>query len=107
MITFCENITKSMGEQFSCSEFNGFIKVKTPYLYPDGDVIDIFVKYKDSGFILTDLGETIRWLLTHSISDFLSEKKDQQIADSLIIYQVETKECSLKNVIMLKIYQLR
>ncbi len=75
MINICENITKSMGEQFSCSEFKEFIMVKTPYLYPDGDVIDIFVKYKDSGFILTDLGETIRWLLTNSISDSLSEKK--------------------------------
>lgn len=78
-----------MGEQFTCSDFDEFTKIQTPYLYPDGDVVDIFVKYQDSGFILTDLGETIGWLLTNSISNSLSEKKDELIKDSLIIYQVE------------------
>ncbi len=89
MITLCEEIKKQIGGQFICSDFNDFTKVRTPYLYPDGDVIDIFVKYKDSGFILTDLGETIAWLMLRSISNSLTSKEDNMIEDLISIYQVE------------------
>lgn len=89
MITICDNINKYIGRQFTCTNFNGFIKVQTPYLYPDGDIIDVFVKSSDSGLILTDLGETIAWLSSHSISHSLSERKNQLIEDLIFMYQVE------------------
>lgn len=73
--------------KFTCSTFNkDFWLVKTPYLYPDNDVIDIFIKEKEEGLLLTDLGETIGWLLNRSISDSLN---DQFIADTLAIYNVQ------------------
>lgn len=89
MITVCDDINKYIGRQFICSNFNRFIKVQTPYLYPDGDIVDIFVKSNDSGLILTDLGETIAWLSSQSISHSLSERKNQLIEDLIFMYQVE------------------
>jgi hypothetical protein len=81
MVDTLENI------KFTCSTFDkDFWQVKTLYLYPDNDVIDIFIKKKEDGLLLTDLGETIRWLLNQLISDSLN---DQFIADTLDIYNIQ------------------
>jgi hypothetical protein len=72
---------------FTYSKFNkDFWLVKTHYLYPDNDIIDIFVKEEKGGLLLTDLGETIRWLLNQLISDSLN---DQFIAKTLDIYNIQ------------------
>lgn len=89
MITLCDKINRDIGKQFICSDFNEFIKVETPYLYPDGDMVDVFIKYQDSGLILTDLGETIAWLSSQSISNSLSDKKNQLIEKIIQMYKVE------------------
>ena len=31
-----------MGELFTCAPLNGYTRIRTPFLYPDGDVIDLF-----------------------------------------------------------------
>ncbi len=41
-LTPCEQITEKIGELFTCSDLNGYIRIRTPFLYPDGDVIDLF-----------------------------------------------------------------
>lgn len=66
---------------FDCSEVNGFIRIRTPYLYPDGDVIDLFYKTQGEQRILTDLGETLRWLMTQTATQHLSKKQEQAIQD--------------------------
>ena len=73
----------------SQDEFELLINDPPPYLYPDGDIVDIFVKSNDSGLILTDLGETIAWVSSQSISNSLSERKNQLIEDLIFMYQVE------------------
>jgi hypothetical protein len=42
--TPCEAIAEHIGELFTCSSLNGYVKIRTPHLYPDGDVIDLFLK---------------------------------------------------------------
>ncbi|GBF80953.1 DUF1828 domain-containing protein [Aphanothece sacrum] len=69
-------ISLTIGRQFSCSTIDGFVRIRTPYLYPDGDFIDLYLKQKEEGYILTDLGETIRWLKMQSISQKMSEKQE-------------------------------
>jgi hypothetical protein len=75
--------------EFSYFKIDDFIGIKTPYFYPDGDIIDIFFKEKDQKFIITDLGETMRWLLTQSITFNLSDRIEQQIIDVLSSHKVE------------------
>jgi predicted DNA-binding antitoxin AbrB/MazE fold protein len=35
--------SQQLGELFECSAIGDLVRVRTPYLYPDGDYIDLFV----------------------------------------------------------------
>lgn len=86
----CQTISDTLGDLFSCSTMdNGFIRIRTPYLYPDGDVIDLFYKVTPAHSFITDLGETIRWLYSQTVNDFLSQKQQQGIQDILLTHDVE------------------
>lgn len=62
----CQHIADTAGQLFDCADVNGFVRIRTPYLYPDGDIIDLYWKEQNGQQILTDLGETLRWLETQS-----------------------------------------
>ncbi|WP_254509378.1 DUF1828 domain-containing protein [Anatilimnocola floriformis] len=62
MINPCEIINQRNGELFTCESFGRYTKIHTPYLLPDGDVIDLFLRDDGNFHTLTDLGETTRWL---------------------------------------------
>lgn len=47
---------------FSCEEGEGFVTLKTPFFYPDGDRIELFLKPKADRILVTDFGETLRYL---------------------------------------------
>ena len=51
------------------------VRVRTPFLYPDGDALDIFVEERDGHCVLTDGGETLGWLWMQSVSGELSAKQ--------------------------------
>ncbi len=90
MSTLCREIAITIGELFTCSTVNDYIRIRTPLLYPDGDVIDIYLKEKEEGkYILTDLGETLRWLRMQTVSPKRSEKQEMLIEDTLLTYGVE------------------
>lgn len=40
----CQAIAETLGDLFFCTEVMGYTRIRTPYLYPDGDVIDLFYK---------------------------------------------------------------
>jgi hypothetical protein len=88
MATPCEIITKQMGLLFSCEHVNGYIRVETPFLYPDGDVIDIFYKEEEETITLTDLGETMRWLKMQTVSLRRSLKQQQLIDDICLSHNI-------------------
>ena len=64
----CTHIQQQMGELFQCAEVGRFVRIRTPFLYPDGDYIDLFLEANAEDVTLTDLGETIRWLKMQTIS---------------------------------------
>lgn len=43
------------------------MRITTPFTYPDGDNIDVFVFDKDGYYLVTDLGETMRWIRTLNV----------------------------------------
>ena len=56
----CELIAQHAGALYHCSPAGKYVRVRTPYLYPDGDVLDLY--WRDDASALSDMGETLRWL---------------------------------------------
>jgi hypothetical protein len=68
---------------------NQFLRIKTPFVLPDGDHIDLF--YQSFGgrtAILTDLGETVSWLRMRIGLDQLSSWHQERIVDLCVTYQL-------------------
>ncbi|MCG9885783.1 MAG: DUF1828 domain-containing protein [Cyanobacteria bacterium] len=83
----CQIIANTIGQLYTCSEVNGFVRIRTPYLYPDGDVIDLFLAPESQ--TLTDLGETLRWLDMQTFRQSLSKKQDWFLQDIQTTYGIE------------------
>ena len=44
------------------------VRVRTPMLYPDGGVVDVFVLDSKGSYIVTDFGDALGWLGLQSTS---------------------------------------
>jgi len=98
----CQRVAEQVGMLFTCSEVNQFIRIRTPFLYPDGDIIDVFLKENGDHIILTDLGETLRWLRMQTITSRRSQKQNALIADVCMNHNVEL----FKGMILVRVQQL-
>ena len=54
----CRAIQDKIGELFICSQQGDRYQVRTPYLYPDGDNIDLYCEVAGDIVTVTDLAET-------------------------------------------------
>ena len=71
-----EGYVTSLKEGFSCVTTKDRLRIITPYLYPDNDLIEIFVEELPSGQIkVTDLAETLRHLHARGFDVFESPKR--------------------------------
>jgi hypothetical protein len=82
-------ISQQLGELFTGTKKGEYFRVRTPYLYPDGDVIDIFCQQQDDVITLTDLGETLGWLNMQTVSQKRSKKQQRLIDDVCLTYNIE------------------
>lgn len=89
MATTCDLITEQMGLLYTCSPVGQYIRIQTPFLYPDGDIIDVFFQGEGNIGTLTDLGETLRWLRMQTVSQKQSRKQQQLIADVCLTHNIE------------------
>ena len=85
----CDLITEQMGLLYTCSPIGEYIRIQTPFLYPDGDIIDVFFQGEGNIGTLTDLGETSRWLRMQTITQKQSHKHLQLIADICLTHNIE------------------
>jgi len=77
-----ESLLKAgLGELFTAELMGEFVRARTPLWYPDGGVVDVFVKPRGDGFTVTDLGEALGWLRTQSLSDRRSPKQQKLVQD--------------------------
>ena len=89
-LTPCDYIAENMGELFDCSPLGDYTRIRTPYLYPDGDVIDLFLSGTGNGSsTLTDLGETLGWLRTQTVSERKTDRQRRLIEDVRLTHGVE------------------
>lgn len=85
----CATLSRQLGALFECREQGQYIRIRTPYLYPDGDTIDVFLSPTEDPPRLTDLGETLRWLATQTISDRRTTKQQALIRDVCLTLGIE------------------
>lgn len=85
----CAEIEQGMGSLFSCVPHQDDCRIRTPYLYPDGDNIDLFCKQEGDVIAVSDLGETLRWLRMQTVSPRRSPKQNALIADACLTHGVE------------------
>lgn len=84
-----EALKADLGELFTCSVQGAYQRIRTPYLYPDGDNIDLFCKTEGDVMTVTDLAETTRWLRMQSVSPRRSSKQRQLVEDVCLTLGVE------------------
>lgn len=67
----------------SCDKIrNGALRIATPFQYQNGSYIDLFFKETDNGWILSDQGQTIAYLLDLHVK-LWSTKKRKQITEDI------------------------
>ena len=56
VVTLCTALQQAVPPLFVCSPApQEGVRVRTPMLYPDGGVVDVFVLERNGGYIVTDL----------------------------------------------------
>jgi len=74
---------------FDCSRQGEYQRIRTPYLYPDGDNIDVFCRNQGDITLVSDLGETGRWLRMQTVSPKRSPKQRAIVEDACLTHGVE------------------
>lgn len=95
----CERIAEGMGQLFLCSEINTHVRIRTPFLYPDGDVVDLYLRETTNGATLSDLGETLRWLRMQTAAQRRTKRQQALVEDVCLTHGVEL----FKGMLMLRI----
>lgn len=86
----CAKLQAAGPRLFECSPAPRVgVRVRTPFLYPDGDVIDVFVVERQGVVEVTDFGEALGWLRTQSVARDLSPKQKRLVQDVCLTLGVE------------------
>ena len=88
-INICQEFAGGLTTLFTCSQHGEYQRIRTPYLYPDGDNIDVFCKPQGDLVLVSDLGETSRWLRMQTVSPRRSPKQLALIEDTCQTHGVE------------------
>lgn len=76
----------------------GHVRIETIFLYPDGSSVDVFVKEEGlfQAHTLSDLGQTMAWLMDVQVKPWTSKKRQRFVEDALRLYNVELKGGALE-----------
>lgn len=86
----CESLRARLSALFECTSApQGSIRVRTPFMYPDGDIVDVFVEERDGRPVVTDYGESLGWLQMQSLRDQLTGNQLQMVEDVCLTLGVE------------------
>ena len=89
-IELCTSIARTLPPLFVCSPapMEG-VRVRTPLMYPDGGVVDVFVLDRDSGYTVTDFGDALGWLGIQSVSSQRSRRQQSLVEDVCQTLRIE------------------
>ena len=74
-------LQREIGKSYTCEEKGEYLRIQTPFLYPDGDCIDLYCRLDDDKITVTDLAETTRWLRAQTSVQKRSAKQRHLIED--------------------------
>lgn len=78
----CASIARTLPPLFECSPApQEGVRVRTPLMYPDGTIVDVFVLERGGEYLLTDFGEALGWLRMQSTSIRRSRKQQLLVDD--------------------------
>ena len=79
----CVSFGKSLPALFECTPApREGVRVRTPLMYPDGGMVDVFVVEQGEHCYVTDFGETLGWLRMQSTSARRSPKQTRMVEDT-------------------------
>src|SRR5690625_3618558 len=78
-----EYINNAAPSLFECEIEKEILKISTPFNYPDGDEIELYIEYKNDYLILSDLSETYRYLFTYSM-DINNSNRRKSIINNIV-----------------------
>lgn len=86
----CKVITTQLSALFVCAQTpRGPVRVRSPFFYPDGGVIDVFVVQRNGRLDVTDFGEGLGWLRLQTVSGRRSPKQSKLVQDVCLTLGVE------------------
>lgn len=74
---------------------NGALRLETPFVYPNGSYIDIFLKEKHAllgSYVLSDFGQTSLFLRDAQVNVISTQKKKQALDDICVELDVKYRE---------------
>ena len=86
----CSSLGQSLPPLFVCSPGSQEgVRVRTPLLYPDGGVVDVFVLEYGNRYKVTDFGDALGWLALQSVSQHRSPKQQALVLDVCQTLRIE------------------
>ena len=86
----CASVGRTLPPLFVCSPApHEGVRVRTPLLYPDGGVVDVFVLSRGGGYTVTDYGDALGWLGLQSISPRRSTRQEALAQDVCRTLRIE------------------
>lgn len=82
-------VEKELGPLFAVQPRGDLQRVRTPFWYPDGGVVDVFVKVNQDTVTVTDLGEALGWLRMQTLAARRSPKQQKLVTDVCTTMGVE------------------
>lgn len=98
-VDLCASLRGSLPELFHCEPaVREGVRVRTPFLYPDGDFVDVFVVERKGSLVVTDFGEALGWLRMQSVRSRgqLSPKQRRMVNDVCLTLSVELHRGQLR-----------
>ena len=81
-IDLCTMIKGGLSPLFECTPApREGVRVRTPMMYPDGGIVDVFVLDRGGSYTLTDFGDTLGWLRMQTVNPRRTSKQLQLIED--------------------------
>ena len=78
----CGALREGLPDLYDCAPApRDGVRVRTPMLYPDGGVVDIFVLEREGAYTLTDFGETLGWLRMQTVNPRRTPRQQRLIDD--------------------------
>lgn len=87
----CYRLSSQLEGAFNCEIMGEYVLIRTPFIFPDGDAVDLYWQNSPDGQVVSDLGETYGWLFVNGSSESLTAKQNRAYDDACSTYGVKRR----------------